>query len=520
MDICKKFDLGCLVRQTVFLTLFLATMSIISSLVSAGVQADEKIHRFHHDHILGTSLDITLVGVDAPGAAAGEGAILAEITRLNGILSTYDTASELSRLNRASNTSSTAISADVRAVLLACEHWRAATDDHFSCLIGALTQAWQKAAQTDSPPDRTALRRIADIARETSIGLGPDANALVRPAGVIFAPNGLAKGYIIDKAFAAARAATPELRGMLIDIGGDIRFWGTAPKGDSWQLGVADPHAAGDNAAPLTVLSISAGAIATSGGQKRGFTIAGKQYPHIMSPRTGWVVEATAAATVTAPNAQDADALATAFAAMPVRKALKLANQLNGVETLLITADGRQFTSTGWRAQAADAPVIAKPAAMPGSTPALPANFQLRLNYTVPEIAAAKYRAPYVAIWLTDADKKLVTVLALLGSKKRWQEENYVWERRYGRKNLPLVDAISEPTRLPGQYHFIWDGVDDYGQRRRQGSYVLHIETAREYGAHKLIRLPLNLGTTPQEQALEADGEVGAVRLRYGAMPK
>src|SRR4051794_24584248 len=62
---------------------------------------DQSTLSFHHDHILGTSLDLWVVTPRTPDAERGEQAILDEIERLRRVFSTYDPDSELSRLNRA-----------------------------------------------------------------------------------------------------------------------------------------------------------------------------------------------------------------------------------------------------------------------------------------------------------------------------------------------------------------------------------------------------------------------------------
>src|ERR1019366_1855273 len=55
---------------------------------------------FHHDHVIGTSLDLWITTPDEVAADAAERAILDEIERLRLIFSTYDESSEISRLNR------------------------------------------------------------------------------------------------------------------------------------------------------------------------------------------------------------------------------------------------------------------------------------------------------------------------------------------------------------------------------------------------------------------------------------
>src|SRR5262245_45936684 len=56
---------------------------------------------FHHDHVIGTSLDVWVVAADETAATACETAILDEIERLRRVFSLYDPDSELCRLNRA-----------------------------------------------------------------------------------------------------------------------------------------------------------------------------------------------------------------------------------------------------------------------------------------------------------------------------------------------------------------------------------------------------------------------------------
>src|SRR3546814_17667215 len=66
----------------------------------------------------------------------------------------------------------------------------------------------------------------------------------------------------------------------------------------------------------------------------------------------------------------------------------------------------------------------------------------------------------------------------------RWIDSNYVWWRRYGRKIENVVDTTARPSRQPGRYHVVWDGLDDAGRRAGRGSYLLHVEAAREHGGH------------------------------------
>src|SRR4051794_20576391 len=84
-------------------------------------------HRFHEDHVLGTSLDATLMAADAAQAERALAAARAEIGRLDGVLSGHRSDSELSVLN-ANPANDVAVSPDLFAVIAAAEQWRARTD--------------------------------------------------------------------------------------------------------------------------------------------------------------------------------------------------------------------------------------------------------------------------------------------------------------------------------------------------------------------------------------------------------
>jgi thiamine biosynthesis lipoprotein len=319
---------------------------------------------------------------------------------------------------------------------------------------------------------------------------------------VVFAVDGLAKGYVIDRALAAA-ACVPGVDGMMVDIGGDLKCWGAAPGGKDWRIGVVEPADPFDNAAPRTQLRIHNQAVATSGRSSRGQLT--------LMPASGARAGHIAYATVVADQAADADALATAFSVLPPDQSLALADRLPNVAARLVANDGSQASSSRWTQLCAAAPVQLAQAA--GQWPA---GFGLNIEYEVPKISTGTYHNPYVAIWITGEDRKLVRTLLVLGKETRWREENYIYWRRFGRNDAKLVDSVSRPTRAPGTYTLKWDGLDDTGKPVPQGKYVLNIEASREKGGHSVQRLELTLGADGAVVEAKPDGEVGKVRASYG----
>lgn len=462
---------------------------------------------FHRDHILGTSFDLAISGSDEPSAKSAESAALEEIERLKAIFNLYDSESEISILNRSD---SLVVSDELIEVVQTSEKWRQVTRNKFSARIGSILKKWKEARESGSLPHRPSLRVEADEIRRANVFIDPDANTIERPSNILWVTDAIAKGYIIDKAFAAALAACPNAEGILLDIGGDLRVFGNSPQGEAWKVGVAKPSAQADNTAPDVVVALAEGAIATSGHSARSFEIGGKTYSHILDSKSGWPVKASHAATVLAQDATTADALATAFTTMSAVASIELAESLQDVECLIYGYDGRQYASSGWRQSAASS------TSMESSDSHWPEDYRLKVEYEVPKLKVSKYRAPYLAIWITDQERKLVKTLTMLGDNPRWTEENYVWWRRYARKEPLLVDAISQPSRTPGRYNLVWDGRDDFGERVPKGDYILNVEASREHGDHTLTQIELSLHDKKLRSRRKSEGELGSIRIEYG----
>lgn len=133
----------------------------------------------------------------------------------------------------------------------------------------------------------------------------------------------VAKGLAVD---AAARELAP-FKDFAIDAGGDIYLGGVNPKGEPWTVGIRHPRR--DNEL-IARLRVSNHAVCTSGDYERG--------EHILEPNSGAPAHAVASATVVAPGAMLADALATAAFVMGPEDGIALLTRM-GVEGLIVTPD-------------------------------------------------------------------------------------------------------------------------------------------------------------------------------------
>lgn len=154
------------------------------------------------------------------------------------------------------------------------------------------------------------------------------------PGGVD--PTGLVKGWAAARALDALRAAGAEA--AIVNAGGDAALFGARDSGRPWRFGIQNPF---DRSTLAAVVEPGA-AIATSGCYERG--------PHIFDPFTGRPSAAVASATVTGPELDLADAMATALAAGG-EPALGHVSAVDGYEALVIGHDGRMTSTPGFALQ-------------------------------------------------------------------------------------------------------------------------------------------------------------------------
>jgi len=474
---------------------FLIATEIAFAVQPAAIAVGEKAaFAFHDAAVLGTRLNLLLNTDSEQEAFAAARRARTEIDRLNRILNWREPTSELALLNRSKRH---VASYDLFAVIAAAERWREASRGAYSGRLGRVLELWR--AARDSLPDAAEVARLAEAAQTAHVELDPETRTIVRPEAVSFDLDGMAKGYIVDRALEAV-TASPAVSGALLDIGGDIRCAGEAPGGSDWLIGLPDPLIPYDNAPLVGSIALRDRAIATSGCGPRDRLIGKERYSATLDPQTGWPVPHRRSATAIASSAADADALATAILNLSPGAGAELVRSLPGASARLTRPDASDWLP-GAAGRSANAPPEWIPVQAKGDARSRPGDPKWHdrwvafATFTAPPRQMKRdlaFRSPYVAIWISDADNRPVRTLVLIGSIKEWQQDNYIWWGQNRAIAQNLVDTRSMSTRGTGEYRVLWDGIDENGKSVSPGRYVLHVETSRERGKHTHRSLELD----------------------------
>jgi len=241
----------------------------------------------------GTEDDARILGARAAG----------EATRIEGHLSRYRDDNVIHAINTARGAPVT-VDAETAALLTYADTCWQLSDGAFDVTSGVLRRAWTFDG-SDRIPSPERVTPLVDLVGWDRVHWDPPEITL--PAGMEIDLGGIGKEYAVDRTAALlAEAGAPP---SLVNFGGDVAITAPRTDGTPWQVGVESPGADG---LPVDVLTLTDGALATSGDARRFLLRDGVRYGHILDPRTGWPVpHAPRSVTVASGTCTHAGLLAT-----------------------------------------------------------------------------------------------------------------------------------------------------------------------------------------------------------------
>ena len=171
----------------------------------------------------------------------------------------------------------------------------------FDITSGPLRQAWDFRAGVGADPAQIELT-LPLVGWEQIEWRGSSIH-LPTP-GVEIDLGGLAKEYAVDSAISLMRNL--KVTSAMIELAGDVATIGDS-NNTPWRVGIQDPEGTGS----LCAVQLSNAAIATSGNYARRIDSEGKQYGHLLNPKTGWPVEGPTSVSVLDSHCLTAGAVAT-----------------------------------------------------------------------------------------------------------------------------------------------------------------------------------------------------------------
>jgi thiamine biosynthesis lipoprotein len=241
---------------------------------------------------MGSPCEIQIFASSSHAAARATSAAIADVERLEARFSRYRSDSVLSKVNAvAANGGSMTVDEETAQLLDYASTCYEQSGGLFDVTSGILRRAWRFESDALPAPGEIALlvKRIG----WSKVRWKPPVLSFPTP-GMELDLGGIVKEYAVDRVAVICRDAG--VRHGVVNLGGDVRVIGARPGGEPWRIGIRDPR--GPDA--ITTVSMSEGALASSGDYERCIVVDGTRYGHILNPRTGWPVRHLAAVSVVA----------------------------------------------------------------------------------------------------------------------------------------------------------------------------------------------------------------------------
>jgi len=249
-------------------------------------------------------------------------------------LSIYKDYSVISKLNNREIVTADTLFSEV---FLAAKKVYTQTEGNFDCSVKPLVNAWgfYKDKFGDSIViDSAKFRKILPYVGFDKISLIAD--TLVMPKGMSLDFNSIAQGFTVD--VIARFFENKNIKNYLIEVGGELLAKGKNADGNIWRVGVDKPSEDIDVKERFQfILDLENKALATSGNYRKFYEQDGIKYAHTINPFTGFPAQnRLLSVTVIHDNCMLADAYATAFMVMGVKKTKQFVASNPEIEIYLV----------------------------------------------------------------------------------------------------------------------------------------------------------------------------------------
>jgi len=292
--------------------------------------------------LMGTEMEITVASADEKAAHKAIDAAFAEIRRIEEMMSTYISESQLSKINSAAGKKAVKVDQELLRLIKKSIEYAEMTEGGFNIAVGPLIKLW-RVSEGGNIPKKVEIRKALEIIDYRDIVIDEKKKTVfLKKKGMAIDLGGIAKGYASDRAEIVLKKNG--IVSGVVAVAGDINAFGMKVDGAKWRIGIQHPR---KKDAFLGIIELEDEAVSTSGDYERFFIKDGKRYHHIMDPKTGEPAGKCQSVTIVAKEATATDALSTGIFVMGPEKGMELIERLSDVEGIIIDAKGNIAVSSG-----------------------------------------------------------------------------------------------------------------------------------------------------------------------------
>jgi thiamine biosynthesis lipoprotein len=291
--------------------------------------------------LMGSRFDITTVGEAAGAGESYQAMAIAEIQRIERLISSWDPNSQTSAINAAAGGHPVKVDAELFSLIQRAIGLSRLTDGAFDISYASMDRLWRFDGSMKAMPNAEDITAsVARVGFEKIIINKMNSTVFLPEADMKIGFGAIGKGYAADQARQLLEQAG--CKAGIINASGDLTAWGRQPSGEDWKVAITNPL---NKEMAFAWLPVNGRAVVTSGNYEKFVRFNNTRYAHIIDPRTGYPSTGIVSVTILAPSTELADALATSVFVMGVDTGLDFINQLPGVDCIIVDEDNHLHTS-------------------------------------------------------------------------------------------------------------------------------------------------------------------------------
>ncbi len=292
--------------------------------------------------LMGNGFEISVVDNDAAVADTHIDAAVAEISRIEKLLTTFSDDSQTNQINRNAGIQPVKVDREVFDLVARSIKISTVTQGAFDISYGSIDKSlWNFDLNMKQLPDAETARKAVSLIDYRNIELDAEKTTVfLREKGMRIGFGGIGKGYGAEMAKKVLKSRG--VKSGVVNASGDLTAWGVQPNGEKWTVGIANPDLKHHVFSYMNVTDL---AVATSGNYEKFVMIGGKKYSHTINPRTGLPVTGIKSVTIITTNAEFADAMATPVTIMGIKAGLYMIDQMKDIEAVIIDDNNQLYTS-------------------------------------------------------------------------------------------------------------------------------------------------------------------------------
>lgn len=290
---------------------------------------------------MGSRYDITVVATNKEQGDNYINLAVNEIKRIEKIISSWDKNSQTSLINKNAGIKPVKVDLELINLIERSLAISKLTEGAFDISYASMDKIWKFDGSMKEMPSKEKIKAsVAKVGYQNIIIDKKNQTVFLKQKGMKIGFGAIGKGYSAD--MAKALLISKGVKAGIINASGDMNTWGKQPNGQDWEVAITNPL---NKNVSFGVFPISNRAVVTSGDYEKFVIFNNVRYTHIINPKTGYPASGIISATVFAPKAELADALATSIFIMGSDVGIDLINQLPNVECIIVNEKGKITTS-------------------------------------------------------------------------------------------------------------------------------------------------------------------------------